>query len=142
MINKNLSQKVNAYVVLMIILGIVLLGALGLIYWSNINQDTRPDIENVLTLEGKVTMKIGSCSAEALDPEEDVRRYAICDGGESIRIDGKIISTSTGGPGPGFYVDTDSIHLGDIVLVRYVVGEDNKGASLNCRQCSIVAIKS
>ena len=153
MVNKDLSQKSSAYSVLAIVLAVILVCALGLIYWNNstrksptqkypATQDTRPDIQDILTLGGKVTMKLKSCGAKSLYPDEDVSHYAVCDSGEGVRIDDKIIYTSSGGPQiDGFHVDTDSINLGDDVTARYVVNEHG-GASLNCKQCSIVTAKS
>lgn len=151
MINKSHSQKGSSHIIIVIIFVLVLIGALGFIYWNNFARkspaekdsavsDTRPDIENVLTLSGTVTKIRGSCHSESIYPEEDTRADSICDGGDSIRVGDKTIETSTGGAGPGFNVNTDFIHLGDTVSVKYV---DNKGyGSLNCSKCSITVIKS
>ena len=139
--------KVNSFkltAALMILLFIIIV---GIIVWKKHSQkppqvnDTRPDIENVLTLEGKVTMKFRSCGAKSLYPNEDVSDYTVCDSGQGIRVDNKIIYTASAGPQiNSFQVDIDSINLGDNVIVRYVVDEDYERASLNCKKCFIAPL--
>lgn len=104
-------------------------------------SDTRPKVENVLSLEGRVTMVKSSCGAKSIDPEEDLRRYSVCDSGKALRVDDKIIYTSSGGSGRGFGVDVTWVKLGDKVSVKYV-NDKEYGPSLNCSECSVAAIES
>jgi hypothetical protein len=144
--NKVSYRKSNILILLSVILIVLISVGLGFAYKYNQKttdrwpQKPRPDVANVLTLEGIVTMKRSSCGATSLYPEEDVSRYDICDSGHALRVDNKFISTSTGGPGPGYYVNTDSVKLGDTVLVKYVTNEYG-GASLNCSRCSVTVTK-
>lgn len=141
------KNHVNAVIIIAIIAAAGLLILISLIYRNNPSTlqntyDSRPDVEEVSTLDGKVTMITRSCGAESIDPNEDVRKYAICDGRETMRIDNKTIRTSSNAPGsePKFHVDTKSISLGDTVLVHYVT-DNTYGASLNCLRCFISVIK-
>lgn len=104
-------------------------------------SDTRPKVENVLSLEGRVTLIKSSCGAKSIDPEEDLRRYSICDSGKALRIDEKIIHTSSGGAGRGFGVDVTWAKLGDKVSVKYV-NDKEYGPSLNCSECSVTVFAS
>jgi hypothetical protein len=145
---KKSSQKDSSHVLIVISI-LVLVLALGVTIWRNLNiseinptpsRDTRPNIENVLTLEGTVTLIQSSCGAKSIYPDEDTRTP--CDSGKAIRVDKKKIYTSTGGPGPGFSVNTDFVNLGDTVLVKYVVDKDYGEASLDCDECSVTVTKS
>ena len=130
------STTITAAVVIMMAL------AIAAFLYLNTKDASHPTVENVLTIEGEVTMILHSCGAETLHPEEDVSRYAVCDQAEGIRVDDKVIKTSSAGvETPRFKVDISSIALGDIVSVHYIEDE-SRGASLNCDSCSITVTKN
>lgn len=133
MTSRDVSQKRNAHIIIIAIVLVVLTSVIFFVFWSR--SPNSPTL-HTSTVKGIVTLIQKSCSAQSIDKDEDTSALAICDGGESIRVDDKMVETSSGGPGAGFHTDIDSVKLGDTVTVHYIVNEYG-GFTLDCETCSI-----
>lgn len=142
MINKNLLQKGSSHIVIIVVLGIVLVGILGFVFWNNFMRpepDTSKD-DPTYSVKGKVTEKRTSCGREILGSDGKPKHVAgICDAGNNIVINDVHISTGGGAlvsNPPKYITNIESVHAGDVVEVRYTKDEDGR-ASTNCESCYV-----
>jgi len=143
MVDKTFLQKGSTHVFLITISILVILAALGVTLWRNLDSsNTASGVESTLELSGTVTEKSTSCGKSTLREDGTIKKSPwICDAGEHIVVSGKSIATSSGGPGVnGFGVNIDSIKPGDEVIVHYVLSETGS-LTLDCQSCSIVRTK-
>lgn len=101
------------------------------------SNDGSTDITHVLN--GKITEKRTSCGREILSEDGTLKSMGgVCDGGNSLSVNGVSISTGGGAlvPLPIYISNIESLHPGDIVEIRYVEsGEGRK--STNCKSCYV-----
>lgn len=141
MVSKTLPKK-GAHTVIYAVLVLVLISALGLIFWNNFmrSEPHAPKDDLTYSIKGKITEKRTSCGEEILDDNGRPKHIkGICDAGNSIVINEVRISAGggalTGNP-PTYITNIDSVHAGDIVEVRYIKSEDGR-PSTNCESCYI-----
>jgi hypothetical protein len=142
MINRNLLQKGSSHIAIITVLGLVLVGMLGFVFWNNFMRsepDTFKD-NPTYSIKGKITEKRTSCGGEVLDNNGEPKRVkGICDAGNGIVIDKMYISTGGGGltsNPPKYITNIESVHAGDVVEVRYIKDEDEH-SSTNCESCYV-----
>jgi hypothetical protein len=91
-----------------------------------------------ITESGIVTKKYKGCGKETLQSDGSyVKGGGLCDGGNSITLNDKTISTG-GGALTGKkerIANTENIHPGDIVEVQYI--SENGAYSTDCETCYI-----
>lgn len=93
---------------------------------------------------GKITRKTTSCGREVLQEDGSVKRGpGVCDGGNSLTVEGVLILTGSGalgGRSPKYISDISELNAGDKVKVLYALDEGGR-ASTNCEVCYIKKIK-
>jgi hypothetical protein len=135
--NKKSIFQSRCFLVLALIIAIATATLLALPAILKKGNDGSTDITYVL--KGKITEKQTSCGREILSEDGTLKRVGgICDGGNSLEIDGVSISTGGGAlvPLPVYTSNIESLHSGDVVEIRYVKDEEGY-TSTNCKSCYI-----
>jgi hypothetical protein len=146
MTDKNRKRIKNRNINFIIAIGffVALLGLIAYIILSSAQDSPKTGnvTREVISRTGVVTLIAKDCDARSSDPNEDIRKYIVCDDGDKIRVDDTIIIASEGGPRSRFKKDLGIFHIGDRVNARYILDQKTGAPTLDCNSCSINLVSS